>query len=140
MEMHSLIWVMDGSYNRKRAPTISGVGWIIFCCTSGKQMVGSFWEKLSTASSYRAELLGLCSLHLFALALSEFYKVSGWKVTLGCNNLRALTMSSNNCQWVKPSASCADIHRSLCSTKQLFTGGFNYQHVAGHMDRYLLWN
>ena len=49
-------------------------------------------------------------------------------------------MSSNNCRWVKPSALCADIHRSLRSTKQLFTGGFNYQHVAGHMDRYLLWN
>jgi hypothetical protein len=36
MEMHSLIWVTDGLYDRKQAPTISGVGWIIFCCTSGK--------------------------------------------------------------------------------------------------------
>jgi hypothetical protein len=66
MEMHSLILVTDGSYDRKRAPTISGVGWIIFCCTSGKRLVGSFWEKLSTASLYRAELLSLCLLHLFA--------------------------------------------------------------------------
>ena len=97
MEMHSLIWVMDGSYDRKWAPPISSIGWIIFCHTSGKQMVGSFWEKLSTASSYWAELLGLCLLHLFALVLSEFYKVSGWKATLGCDNLRALTMSSNDC-------------------------------------------
>ncbi len=87
---------MDGSYDRKWAPTISGVGWIMFCHTSGKRMVGLFWEKLSTASLYRAELLDLCSLHLFALALSGFYKVSGWKATLRCNNLHALTMSSND--------------------------------------------
>ncbi len=140
MEMNSLIWVTDGSYDRKRAPTISGVGWIIFCQTSGKRMVGSFWEKSPTASSYRAELFGLCLLHLFALALSKFYKVFGWKATLGCNNLRALTMSSNERQQIKPSAACAGIHHSLCATKKNFTGRFNYQHVTGHMDKYLLWH
>jgi hypothetical protein len=114
MEINSLIWVTDGSYDRKRAPAISGVGWIIFCQTSGKRLVGSFWEKSPTASSYRAELLDLCSLHLFALALSEFYKVSGWKATLGCDNLRTLIMSSNECQRIKPSTVCSDIHCSLC--------------------------
>ncbi len=71
METNSLIWVADGSYDRKRASVISGVGWIIFCQTTGKRLVGSFWEKSPLASSYRAELLGLCSLHLFALALSK---------------------------------------------------------------------
>jgi hypothetical protein len=118
IEMNSLIWVTDGSYDRKCAPTISRVGWIIFCQMSSKWMVGSFWEKSPTASSYRAELLGLCSLHLFALALSEFYKVFGWKATLGCNNLCALSMSSNEDRRMKPSAACADIHRSLCATKK----------------------
>jgi hypothetical protein len=75
MRSNSLLWVTDGSYDRKRAPTLSGVGWIIFCQHTGKRLVGSFWEKSSSASSYRAELLGLCSLHLLAQALSEFYKV-----------------------------------------------------------------
>ncbi len=94
METNSLIWVTDGSYDRKRASVISGVGWIIFWQTTGKRVVGSFWEKSPSASSYRAELFALYFLHLFALALSEFYKVSGWKATLGCNNLRALILSS----------------------------------------------
>jgi hypothetical protein len=94
MRSNSLLWVTDGSYDRKRAPTLSGVGWIIFCQHTGKRLVGSFWEKSSSASSYRAELLGLCSLHLLVQALSEFYKVSGWKATLCCNNLRALQLSS----------------------------------------------
>ncbi len=75
MTSGSLIWVTDGSYDRKRAPVISGVGWIILCTHTGKRLVGSFWEKSSSASSYRAELLGLCSLHLLALALSEFFMI-----------------------------------------------------------------
>ena len=76
MKLDSLLWVTDGSYNRKRAPVLSRVGWIIFCQDTGKRLVGSSWEKSSSASSYRAELLGLCLLHLLAQALSEFYKVS----------------------------------------------------------------
>ena len=31
MKSGSLLWVADGSYDRKGAPLISGVGWIIFC-------------------------------------------------------------------------------------------------------------
>ena len=59
MKFDSLLWVTDGSYDRKRAPVLSGVGWIIFCLYTVKRLVGSFWEKSSSASSYRAELLGL---------------------------------------------------------------------------------
>jgi hypothetical protein len=107
---------------------------------TSKRLVGLFWKKSPSASSYRAELLGLCSLHLFALALSKFYKVSGWKATLGCDNLHALILSSKERRWIKPSAACSDIHRSFHSTKKNFTRCFKYQHVAGYMDKYLLWH
>ncbi len=70
----------------------------------------------------------------------HFYKVSGWKATLGCNNLRALILSLKERQRIKPNAACLDIHRSLRSTKNKFTGSFKYQHVAGHMDNFLLWH
>ncbi len=138
--MNSLIWVTVGSYDRKRASVISGVGWIIFCQTTGKSLVGLFWEKSPSANLYRVELLGLCSLHLFALALSEFYKAMGWKATLGCDNLRALILSSKECRRIKPSALCSDIHHCFCSTKNRFTGCFKYHHMAGHMDRHLFWH
>ena len=140
MKSDSLLWVTDGSHDRKRAPVLSGVGWIIFCQHTGKRLVGSFWEKSSSASSYRAELLGLCLLHLLAQALSEFYKVSGWEATLCCDNLRALQLSSQDRRRIKPSAACSDLHRSLHSMKNNFTGCFKYQHVVGHMDKYLLWH
>jgi hypothetical protein len=31
----SLIWTTNGSYDRKKAADLSGVGWIIFCKTIG---------------------------------------------------------------------------------------------------------
>jgi hypothetical protein len=140
MKSDSLLWVTDGSYDRKRAPVLSGVGWIIFCQHTGKCLVGSFWEMSLSASSYRAELLGLCSFHLLVLALSKFYKISGWKATLCCDNLCALQLSSQDRRCIKPSAACSNLHRSLHSTKNNFTGCFKYQHVSGHMDKYLLWH
>ncbi len=140
MQTNSLVWVTNGSYDRKRAPVISGVGWIIFCQPTGKHLVGSFWEKFTLASSYRAKLLGLCLLHLFALALSEFDKVSGWKAMLNCDNLWELILCSHDHRHIKLSTACSDIHCNLCSTKTIFTCGFKYQHVAGHMDKYVLWH
>jgi hypothetical protein len=121
LKSNTLLWVTDGSYDRKQAPVLSGVGWIIFCQHTGKRLIGSFCEKSLLASSYRAELLGLCSLHILALALSEFYKISGWKATLCCDNLHTLQLSSQERRRIKPSAACSDLHRSLRSTKNTFT-------------------
>ena len=39
MRSGSLTWVTDGSYDRKRAPVSSGVGWIIFCTNTGKALL-----------------------------------------------------------------------------------------------------
>jgi hypothetical protein len=139
MKSDSLLWVTDGSYDRKRAPVLSGVGWIIFCQHTGKHLVGSFWEKSSSASSYRAELLGLCSLHLLAQALSKSYKVSGWEATLCCDNLHALQLSYKTVD-ASNLVPHVLISTGLRSAKNNFTGCFKYQHVAGHMDKYLLWH
>ena len=66
----TLIWATDGSYDRKKAIDLSGVGWIIFCTNTGFRVTGTFWERSIAASLYRAELLGLCALHLLAQAIS----------------------------------------------------------------------
>ena len=90
----SLLWVTDGSYNRKKANDLCGVGWIILCTTLGKRLTGSFWERSSSASSYRAELLGWCAMHLLAQALAEFHNITGWNATLCCDNKWALEVSA----------------------------------------------
>lgn len=35
MQNNTLVWVRDGSYDRRQAPTVSGAGWVIYCCKSG---------------------------------------------------------------------------------------------------------
>jgi hypothetical protein len=72
MKNNTLVWTTDGSYNRKRVADLSAVGWIIFCKRTGLQMTGTFWEKSPSASSFRAEMLGLCCLHLLARGVADF--------------------------------------------------------------------
>jgi hypothetical protein len=124
MSSNSLIWTTDGSHNRKKAANLCGVGWIIFYTKTGLQLMGNFWERLQAASSYRAEMLGLCALHLLVRAVAEFYQIQGWQATLCCDNKQALEVSSYKQGWIRPSAKCADIRRNIRSTKQTFQGTF----------------
>jgi len=62
MKSNTLTWVTDGLYDRKRAADLCGVGWIIFCSKTGLRLTGTFWERSPSASSYHAEMLGLCGL------------------------------------------------------------------------------
>jgi hypothetical protein len=135
----SRIWTTDGLYNRKRAVVLCGVGWIIFCTNTGFRLTSTFWERSPSASSYRAELLGICALHILAQALAEFYTVTGWTAMLCCDNKRTLEVSAHHQRRIRPSAKCADIRRSLKAVKMLQRGTFRYVHVYGHMDRMLGW-
>ncbi len=98
---------------------MSRVGWIIFCSKTRLQLTGTFGERSPAASSYHAEMLGLCALHLFAIALLEFHKIQEWKAMLCCNNKRALELSSYAHCRIWPSAKCTDILRSLKAKMQI---------------------
>ncbi len=139
MRQNSLIWVTDGAYNRKKASNLSGVGWIISCTRTGLRLVGTFWEKSNWANLYRAEMLGLCALHLLAQAVAKFYKEEKWSAILRCNNKCALELSSHHRRRIRPSTKCADIGLNLRAIKRSFTGNFKYVHIYGHMDQYLKW-
>lgn len=90
------VWATDGSYDWKRAADLCGVGWVVYCTKTGFCLMGTFWERSSSASSYRAELLGLCALHLLSQALAEFHKLTGWSALLCCDNKRALEVSAHS--------------------------------------------
>ena len=93
---YTLIWVTDGSNDRKKAIDLCGVGWIIFYTKTGSCLTGTFWEQSNLASLYRVEVLGLCALHLLAWAVVEYYQVEGWSAMLCCDNKRALKLSSHH--------------------------------------------
>jgi hypothetical protein len=75
MKSNTLLWVTDGLYDWKKGADLSKVGLIIFCSKTRLRLTGNFWERSPVASSYWAEMLGLCALHLFVRALSEFHKI-----------------------------------------------------------------
>ncbi len=54
MKSNTLVWVTDGSYDRKEVADLCGVGWIIFCTKTGPRLTGTFWERSPTGSSYWA--------------------------------------------------------------------------------------
>jgi hypothetical protein len=103
-------------------------------------MTGTFWQKSPSASSFRAEMLGLCCLHLLARVVAEFFGIGQWAAVLSCNKKRALELSSNHCRRIQPSAKSANIRCSFRATKQGFIGGLKYVHIYGHMDQFLPWS
>jgi len=62
--------VTDGSYNREKAPTVSGSGWIIVCSACHRTLRGSFFKVSHSAGSYRGKLLGLVAIHTFTIAIA----------------------------------------------------------------------
>ena len=68
---NTLVCVTDGSYQKELAPELCSAGWILFCRKSGRCISGTLVEKLTYASSYRGELLGLLVIRLFLLAIKE---------------------------------------------------------------------
>ncbi len=86
---NTMVWTTDGSYDRKKVADLSGVGWIIFCKSSGLQMTGTFWEKSPSASLLRAEMLGLACLHLLARMVAEFFAIGHWTAVISCDNKKS---------------------------------------------------
>ena len=50
----------------------------------------------------------------------------------------AVNMSKKKRRRVRPGASCADILRDIRNTRNTTTAIIKYNHVDGHMDKYLL--
>jgi hypothetical protein len=98
MKNNTLVWTTNESYDTKCKTDLSGVGWIIFCTKTGLRMTGTFWGKLPSASSFRAEMLGLCALYLLAQVVAEYYyiDIGQWASVLLCDNKQALELLSHH--------------------------------------------
>ncbi len=84
-------------------------------------------------------MLGLCTLHLLACAITEFHWVSEWTAIMLCDDKRALSLLSHHKRWIRPSAKCNHIRQSFQAFKQGLSSNFKYVHVYGHMDQHLAW-
>ena len=75
MKEGCLIWVADGSYKRKIAPCVSGLGWIVYCTKTQRELKERFFEVSKETNARRAEQLGLCTVHTLIAAFSVFYGI-----------------------------------------------------------------
>ncbi len=133
-------WVTDGSFDRKRAPSISSAGWIIFCPTTKSYLRGAFYEVSPDASAYRGELLGLTALHLLALAMKLHYNIDSKMGKIHCDNERALGRASFYRRRIPPGSKHGDILRLLRNIKNVLGHAFTYHHIYGHADRTKRWD
>ncbi len=100
--------------------TYQAWGGSYFCKKTDLRLAGSFWEKSPAASSFQAEMLGLCSLHLLVRAFAEYHNVETWSAVMSCDNKWALELSLHHKKMIQPSAKYADIRQSFCATKQTY--------------------
>ena len=138
MKEGTLVWCADGSYKRKVAPDVCGVGWVVECTKTGKRLEGLFYEVTEDANGYRAEQLGICAIHHLMTAISIFYQVKRWKTRAGCDNEGTIKISRRRLKRIRNGMSCADILRNIRNCRNRMTTDPNYYHVYGHMDDILM--
>ena len=127
--------VTDGSYDREKAPTISGSGWIIVCTACHSTLRGSFFKVSHSAGSYRGELLGLVAIHTFAIAIARYFSLQETLGIISCDNMAALNQARKNRKRVGIGVKHSDLHRTIRTLKHLARTNFRYTHVKAHQDR-----
>ena len=80
----------------------------------------------------------MCVTHHLIAALASFYKVDNCITKIWCDNMGAVNMLKKKRRRVRPGASCVDILRDIRNTRNTTTAIIKYNHVDGHMDKYLL--
>ena len=132
--------VADGSYSRELDPHLSGTGWVIACTRSQHVVKGSFFERSSTASSYRGELLGMVAIHALVATAAAVYDLPAHQGSIHCDNLGALGKARAHGRRVKSSLKQGDLVRAIRAMKQGLFLQLRYQYVKSHQDDVIGWN
>ena len=93
-------------------------------------------ESSASAGSYRREMLGMKEIHVFLLAVEEFYKEGGEKNRVSCDNKGALFTFAKNGKQVPAAASNADVQRVQGEVKRRSSCKHILEHVKGHQGDY----
>jgi hypothetical protein len=136
----TLILSTDGLYHRNKAPQVSGAGWILACCRTGRMLQGSFYERSIDASAYWGELLGLVVLHTLLHRIVAYYKICSASGKIVCDSKSALNKSSQKGCRVRTGTAQADLFRTLRTIHQeMVRTTLVYEWVKSHQDKRLLW-
>ena len=140
MEANKSLWVTDGSHFSQRGPYVSGAAWVVSDLETGRTTTCSFAEYSPNASSYRAETLGLYSIHAFIGALHNHFQLGQVSVEICCDNNAALKEAQHGKSRISAGKKCADVFRCIRQIKRNNSAvRWNYTWVKAHMDDVLEW-
>jgi hypothetical protein len=130
----TLIGVTDGSFDRHKAKSCSGLGWILVCTASKRTLRGLFYEISAAAGLYQGKLLGLVALHTLILVVADYYNLQYASGKICCNNISALNQASRICTRVRSGIKHLDLQRVIRIYKCKVNMALKYQHVKAHQD------
>lgn len=135
----TVMMVADGSYDRLLDPTLSGTGWVIVCTRQKKMIKGSFFERSTTASAYRGELLGMVAIHALVTTAAHVYGLTSSQGSVHCDNMGALGKAKGHTRRVRSSMKQGDLVQTLRSMKQGLFLQLRYMYVKSHQDEVTTW-
>ena len=131
--------VCDGSYQPMLSKEIGAAAWIIECSLTKKQARGLVRSTTSTASAYRSELMGLYSSLLLVSAVCTLYKIKDGSINVGCDNEKALELTSETNQRIPCHMKHSDILKSIRIVRSNIPIKMHFQHILGHQDENILY-
>ena len=117
----NILAVTNGLYDREKANTVSGSGWIIVCTACHQTLRGLFIEISPSTGSYRyrGKLLGLVAIHTFAIALAQLFLLEKVTGEISCDNMAALNQASKSRKRVGIGTKHSNLHRTIRMLKTL---------------------
>jgi hypothetical protein len=136
----TLMGVMDQSYDRHKAKSCSGAGWVLACRSSKKTLRRSFYKVSLAAGSYHGELLGLGAIHTLILAAAEYYQPERIPGKICCNNMSALNQASKVWTHIPSGIKHLDLQQVLHTHKCKVNMALTYSQVRAHQNALKPWS
>jgi hypothetical protein len=130
----------DGSYDRHKAKSCSGAGWILVCRASKKTLRGSFYKVSLAAGSYCSNSLGLVAIHTLTLAVAEYYQLERILRKICYNKMLALNQASKVQKRIRSGIKHLDLQRAIHMYKCKVNMARTYSHVKAHQDALKPWS
>jgi hypothetical protein len=133
----TLIGITEGSFNRHKAKSCSGSGWILVCTASKRTLRGSFNEISAAAGLYQGKLLGLVALHTLILVVADYYNL---QCVSEKNNISTLNQASRIRKRVRSEIKHSDLQRAIRTYKCKVNMALKYQHIKAHQEAIKPWS
>ena len=134
------ILVCDRSFQSRLTTTKGTAAWVIKCTDTGNKAIGTALTPTEVANAYRSELLGLYAALAAVLAVTTLHKVTTGSLSVGCDNEKALYLSSLLNLKVPAKLQHSDILRSIMVVRNSLPLSISFKHISAHQDDTIMYS